>query len=196
MRAYRLHTLVTAIALIAQLTAVSPAAAQDDGPPGRRVAPTSGKPAWFSLPMPPAPGSLPAVVVGTRGPRGVTLPPGEPAAPELTGAAIRKDLDTLVGISKESRDNKEIGSGQKWGRISGFPSGAKTAAWAAEQFRKAGIADVRVQTDHAGRPARLLAAARRGRSSCSATRRSARAAPTSCCSRRCRSRRRTFPAAR
>ena len=66
------------------------------------------------------------MVAGTRGPRPVTLPAGEPR-PELTGAAIRKDLEALVAISKESQANKEIGSGQIWGRISGFPSGAKTA---------------------------------------------------------------------
>jgi len=145
MRAFPSTGLVAA-AVIALVVGTSPAAAQDEEAFGRRPRPTSGQPAWFSLPMPPAPGASPAVVVGTRGPRGVTLPPGEPAAPELTGAAIRKDLDALVAISKESRANKEIGTGQIWGRISGFPSGAKTAAWAADQFKKAGIADVKVQT--------------------------------------------------
>jgi hypothetical protein len=146
MRAFSLTGLVAAT-LIAVVAGSTPVAAQDDELPGRRGArPTSGQPAWFSLPMPPAPGTAPAVVVGKRGPRALTLPPGEPAAPELTGAAIRTDLEQLVAISKESRDSKEIGSGQIWGRISGFPSGAKTAAWAADQFRQAGIADVKVQS--------------------------------------------------
>ena len=44
------------------ITAV-PAWAQDEGPP-RRAAPTSGKPAWFGLPLPPKPG------IDSRGGRG------------------------------------------------------------------------------------------------------------------------------
>jgi hypothetical protein len=75
----------------------------------------------------------------------VTLPAGEPASPELTGTAIRADLERIVGFSKESRATKEVGSGQLWGRISGLPSSAKTVDWFADQFKKAGIADVRVQ---------------------------------------------------
>jgi hypothetical protein len=118
--------------------------AQDDGTV-RRPAAASGASAWFGLPLPPTPGSIPAVVVGTRGPRPVALPPGEPAFPELQAAAIRADLEQLVAIAKESRASKEIGSGQLWGRIAGFPSGAKTAAWSAERFKGAGIADVKLQ---------------------------------------------------
>jgi hypothetical protein len=85
------------------------------------------------------------VIVGDRLPRPVTLPAGEPAAPELAGASIRADLETIVGFSKESRAAREVGGGQLWGRISGLPSGAKTIAWAVDQFRQAGIADVRVE---------------------------------------------------
>jgi hypothetical protein len=85
------------------------------------------------------------VVVGDRFQRPVTLPPGEAAAPELTGAAIRADLERIVGFSKESRANREIGSGQLWGRVSGLPSSSKTVAWAVDQFRKAGIETVLVQ---------------------------------------------------
>jgi hypothetical protein len=94
---------------------------------------------------PAAPGTEPAVIVGHRPPRPVTLPAGEPATPELTGTNIRADLERIVAFSKESRATKEIGSGQLWGRVSGLPSSAKTVDWFAEQFRKAGIADVRVQ---------------------------------------------------
>jgi hypothetical protein len=101
--------------------------------------------AWFGLPLPPSPGQEPAVIVGDRAPRPVTLPAGDKPAPELAGAAIKADLETIVGFSKESRKNREVGSGQIWGRISGFPSSTKTINWAAEQFRKAGIADVKVQ---------------------------------------------------
>ncbi len=121
-----------------------PALAQDDGPP-RRPAPGSGTSAWFGLPLPPKPGSAPAVVAGARGPRPVTLPPGEPAAPELQATAIRADLEQLVAMAKESLTNREIGTGQLWGRIAGFPSGVKTASWSAESFRRAGIKDVRLE---------------------------------------------------
>jgi hypothetical protein len=76
----------------------------------------------------------------------VTLPAGEPPNPELTGATIRTDIETIVGFSKESRRTKEIGDGQTWGRVTGFPSSIKTVQWTAEQFRKAGIADVKVQS--------------------------------------------------
>jgi hypothetical protein len=133
-----------ALALLLLMTIAAPAVAQDEGPP-RRTEPTSGKPAWMGLPLPPKPGSIPAVVAGTRGPRPVTLPPGEAASPEFQGAAIRKDLEQLIAIAKESQSSKEIGTGQIWGRIAGFPSAVKTAAWSAEQFKRAGIADVKLQ---------------------------------------------------
>ena len=101
--------------------------------------------AWFGLPVPPPFGKEPAVIVGDRAPRPVTLPAGEPPSPEFVGTTIRADLETIVGFSKESRTTKEFGSGQMWGRVSGFPSGSKTISWAADQFRKAGIADVKIQ---------------------------------------------------
>jgi hypothetical protein len=101
--------------------------------------------AWFGLPLPPPLGHEPAVMVGPRTPRPVTLPSGDRPTPELGGAAIKADLETIVGFAKESRRTREVGSGQLWGRITGLPSGSKTINWAVEQFRRAGIADVRVQ---------------------------------------------------
>jgi hypothetical protein len=115
---------------------------------GGRGAAAKGPPvpaAWFGLPLPPPFGKEPAVIVGDRAPRPVTLPPGESASPEFVGTTIRTDLETIVGFSKESRSTREFGSGQMWGRVSGFPSGSKTVSWAADQFRKAGITDVRIQ---------------------------------------------------
>jgi hypothetical protein len=88
---------------------------------------------------------VPAVVVGDRGVRPAIVPQGENGYRELEGKAIRADLETIVGFSKESRATKEIGSGQLWGRVTGFPSSAKTINWTADQFRKAGIKDVRIQ---------------------------------------------------
>jgi hypothetical protein len=133
---------VAFVALIA-FGPVATASAQDEAPARATRRSTTGP--WFGLTPPTGPGTPPAVIVGTRAPRPVTLPPGEPNAPELTGAAIRADLEAIVGISRASRAAKEVGSGQLWGRISGLPSGAKAIDYAAEQFRKAGVADVRVQ---------------------------------------------------
>jgi Peptidase family M28 len=138
------HSRVVTVVFLLLVVMVRAALAQDEGPP-RRIAPSSGTTAWFGLPLPPKPGSVPAVVTGARGPRPVALPPGESSFPELNGAAIRADLDELVAIAKESQATREIGTGQLWGRISGFPSGAKTAKWAADAFRRAGISDVRLQ---------------------------------------------------
>jgi hypothetical protein len=127
----------TQLLLLAALAGLVPAAS---------FAQTTAKPTpWFGLHLPPPPGKEPAVMVGPRAPRPVTLPAAEPSAPELTGTAIRTDLDTIVGFAKESRTTREVGSGQLWGRITGLPSGSKTVNWAADQFRKAGIAEVKIQ---------------------------------------------------
>jgi hypothetical protein len=132
-----------ALLVIVLVAPVAIASAQDDAGPARRVENRNGP--WFGTALPPAVGAEPAVVVGDRAPRPVHLPAGAPDGPEFQAAALRADLTTIVGFSKESRSSKEIGSGQQWGRVTGFPSGAKTIEWAAEQFRRAGIADVRVQ---------------------------------------------------
>jgi hypothetical protein len=107
------------------------------------------------VPTPPPFGKEPAVIVGDRQPRPVILPAGEPANPEFVGSTIRADLETIVGFSKESRNTKEVGSGQLWGRITGLQSGWKTIDWAAEQFKKAGIADVKQQPHQIAANARL-----------------------------------------
>lgn len=105
----------------------------------------SSERAWFGVPLPPRVGEVPAVLTGERGPRPVTLPTGETPLKEFDGAAIRADLETIVGFSKQSRSEREVGSGQLWGRITGLPSGARASRWAADQLRNAGIGDVRVQ---------------------------------------------------
>ena len=145
MNTARIRSWHAGIAATAVLLCMATAAgAQDDGP-ARGTVPTSGVPAWFSLPLPPKPGATPAVVVGTRGPRAVILPPGEAESPEFDGATILEDLKAVVAIATESRKSPEIGTGQLWGRVSGFPSGAATARWAADRFRKAGLTDIKVQ---------------------------------------------------
>ena len=120
------------------------AAAQDEPDGGTRQTRKPGP--WFGLTLPPAPGAEPAVIVGQRMPRPVQVAANAPAGPELSAARLRADLTTIVGFSKQSRASREVGSGQQWGRISGFPSGARAIDWAADEFRKAGIADVRVQS--------------------------------------------------
>jgi len=93
----------------------------------------AGEAPWFGVPLPPV------------------VPPGEGEFRELAGAARRADLATIVQFSRESRERREIGSGQLWGRITGFPSSRDTIAWAADQFRAAGIEEVELQGfDQAG----------------------------------------------
>ncbi len=110
-----------------------------------QVAP--GQDAWFGLSLPPGlqPHASPAII-GDRGPVPAMVPAGEEGHRELEGARIQHDLETIVGFSRASRELHEIGGGQLWGRITGFPSGAATVTWAAEQFRAAGIAEVALQS--------------------------------------------------
>ena len=100
---------------------------------------------WFGIELPPRAGAAPAVRIGRREPRPVTLPPGETASPDFHGAAIKADVATIVGFARQSRVEREVGAGQMWGRIAGFASADRTVAWAVEQFRKAGITDVSTQ---------------------------------------------------
>ena len=101
---------------------------------------------WFGLPLPPGltPHRTP-LQIGEREPVPAIVPPGEGTYVALDGPAIRRDLETIVGFSKDSRSTREVGGGQLWGRITGFPSGARTVAWAVDEFRKAGIDDVELQ---------------------------------------------------
>jgi Peptidase family M28 len=121
------------------LVLASPAAAQDEA---RRPAPAGKNGPWFGVALPPKASASPAVNVGARPPRPAAT---EAATPEFAGAALKADVETIVGFAREAAKNKEVGSGQMWGRISGFPSSDKTVAWAVDQFRKAGIADVKTQ---------------------------------------------------
>jgi hypothetical protein len=98
-------------------------------------------PPWFGLMLPQPHSAAPAVKVGARPPR----PTEAPVTGELNGATIKRDVETIVGFARESRASKEVGSGQMWGRIAGFPSSDKTVDWALDQMRRAGISDVRRQ---------------------------------------------------
>ena len=129
--------------LMALCVAASVAPSLGQTPRAARQTPAPGP--WFSVPLPPKLGGVPAVLVGDRGVRPAIVPQGEGAYREFDGRAIRADLETIVGFSKESRTTHEIGNGQLWGRITGYPSSSKTINWAADQFRQAGIKDVKIQ---------------------------------------------------
>lgn len=102
--------------------------------------------AWFGVRLPPGlePHTSP-VLIGDRGPAPAVVPAGEEGFTHLRGVAMERDLQAIVGFSRRSREVREVGSGQLWGRITGLPSGRQTVVWAAEQFRSAGIQDVRLQ---------------------------------------------------
>ena len=108
--------------------------------PEREAAP------WFGLPLPPALAPHRLEVLGDRPAAPAVAPPGEQRYESLTGGAIRELLETIVGFSHESRRTREIGDGQLWGRVTGYPSGARTVEWATNELRAAGIADVELQT--------------------------------------------------
>ena len=101
---------------------------------------------WFGLPLPPglSPHATP-LQLGSREPVPAVVPSGEETHVALDGETIRRDLETIVGFSKNSHARREIGDGQLWGRITGFPSGSCTVAWAVDEFRGAGIDDVELQ---------------------------------------------------
>jgi hypothetical protein len=106
-----------------------------------------GATAWFGLPLPPGLGDphKPVVPVASVTASGSVLrarvPSGEGTFRELQGIRIRRDVDTIVGFSKESR----VAGHRVWGRVTGFPSAVTTASWVAEQFTAAGLSNVLVQ---------------------------------------------------
>jgi hypothetical protein len=128
------------VLLILLLAAASPAVAQDDPPRARPPAPNRS--AWFGVMLPPPAEAAAAVRVGARPPR----PAAFDDASEFAGAAIKSDVATIVGFARAARAAKEMGSGQMWGRIAGFPSSDRTVEWALDQFKKAGITDLRTQS--------------------------------------------------
>ena len=95
---------------------------------------------WFGLPLPPAfqAHRLPAIV-GERGPTPAVVPAGEEDNTELQGEIIWQDLEKVVAFSRQSRSEQEIGNGQLWGRISGFPSSERTVEWMVNRYQEVGI---------------------------------------------------------
>ena len=124
------------VLLVATVLCASLASAQTN----QRAGPT----AWFGLTLPQPPTAAPAVKVGMRPPRPAESV-NEADGSELRGDVITRDVETIVGFARDSQRSREIGNGQMWGRIAGFPSSDKTVDWAINQFRRAGITDVRRQ---------------------------------------------------
>jgi hypothetical protein len=105
---------------------------------------------WFGLPLPAGIGDPHRPVVDVRAaiPPSPRVPAGEERHVDLQGARIRRDLDTIVGFSRESR----AAGDRVWGRVTGFPAAAATHTWVAEQFRAAGLSNVQVQPYDASAP--------------------------------------------
>ncbi len=102
--------------------------------------------AWFGVPLPPAFTSDGApAIVGERGPVPARVPEGEEAWTEFAGTRLWQDLERIVAFSHASREQREIGSGQLWGRIAGFESARATVEWMLEQYRAAGITATELQ---------------------------------------------------
>ena len=101
---------------------------------------------WFGLNLPPPVDLTAPLAESVRQSESAKFADGETKFPAFAGNRILQDVTTIVGFSQQSRQHKEIGSGQLWGRISGFPSSSKTINWAADQFRQAGIDRVDIQT--------------------------------------------------
>jgi hypothetical protein len=123
----------------AVMALVAAAAAFSHQPP--TAAQATRNSAWFGVT--PSPGfqpDVPPVLLGTDyGPRPAAIPAGEEGHRSLEGQAIRRDLETIVGFSKWSRETKEVGTGQLWGRITGLPSGERTMDWVERRLREAGV---------------------------------------------------------
>ena len=130
---------------LAGLVVAGLAAAVSAAPAAAAQGPADAAP-WFGVPPPPVfePHVAP-VIIGDRGPAPAVVPAGEAEYVELDGAAIRADLETIVQFSRRSRERREVGAGQLWGRITGFESSRDTIAWAVAEFRAAGIEDVELQ---------------------------------------------------
>ncbi len=120
--------------LAATLLVVSGCAPSSDG----STAATEGP--WFGVALPPGLTPHALQVESGRDPAPAVVPPSEARFTEFDGDRIQSDLAAIVAISIESRENREVGDGQLWGRITGFPSGTKVIEWAARQFRDAGMA--------------------------------------------------------
>jgi len=110
--------------------------------------PASG--AWFGVPLPAGLGDphRPILDVSTVKPATAIVPPGEERNAELSGPAVRKHLEAIIGVSRADRARGE----KAWGRITGFRGADETHAWVLQQFKAAGLRDPQTQTYSATQP--------------------------------------------
>ena len=98
---------------------------------------------WFGQRLPPPVNDPGASVVDTTKVDLPALPatfgPG-PKSPLLNGERIKADVRTIIGFSLESKAAGDY----LWGRVSGTPAYFKTASWAVDQLKAAGLADARL----------------------------------------------------
>ena len=102
---------------------------------------------WFGASVPHGLSDPHQAIVNVAGvrPAPFALPAGEAADPDLTGPVIYKDLERIVGFSRE---NQAAGD-KAWGRITGFSGAANAYNWAATRLNDAGLKNVEVQ-EYAG----------------------------------------------
>jgi hypothetical protein len=114
------------------------------GSPERSPSGSAASRAWFGVPLPAGLGDphRPILDIATVKPAPAIVPAGEESHAELTGAAVRKHLEAIVGFSRADRARGE----KAWGRITGFRAADETHAWVLQQFNAAGLRDAQTQT--------------------------------------------------
>jgi hypothetical protein len=98
---------------------------------------------WFGQGLPPPANDPTKPVLTVKDdlpPQPATFGPGA-KSPLLAGERIKADVATIVGFSLESRAAGDY----LWGRMSGAPAYYKTASWAVDELRKAGLADAHLE---------------------------------------------------
>jgi hypothetical protein len=105
---------------------------------------SSAQTAWLGVAPPPPltlPPQLGVLEDGRFAAPAAAVPQGEAGDVELEGERVLGWLEQIVGFSHQSRASGEL----MWGRISGISGATPTAEWMGEQFRQAGLADVKVE---------------------------------------------------
>ncbi len=98
---------------------------------------------WFGQQLPPPVNDPTLPIVSARddlGPQPATFGPG-PKSPLLSGERIKADAATIMGFSLESKAAGDY----VWGRVSGTPAYYRTAAWAVDQLKAAGLGDAHLE---------------------------------------------------
>ena len=98
---------------------------------------------WFGVALPPGLGDphRPVVDVSAVRVAPATVPDGEEAHGELDGDRIAEYAREITDFSVADR----AAGHQAWGRVTGRAAAAATSRWVAEQFNRAGLAQVEMQ---------------------------------------------------